>query len=235
MTWLWNNLGLVLGLTADHARLSAIPILVGFAASLPLGWFASRFRPARAIMLTVFGIVFTIPSLALFVALPAILGTKILDDANVIVALSLYAIAMMLRGATDAFGSVSHDVLESATAVGYASGSRFWTVQLPLAGPILLATLRVVSVSTVSLLSVAALIGKGGLGYLFTNGYQRAFPEEIVIGIVFTLLVALVFDLILVTIGRILLPWSRRDPRVARSGLRTMIGSFRQSPAGPGA
>ena len=231
MTWLWNNLGLVLGLTADHARLSAIPILVGFAVSIPLGWFASRFPVARAVLLSAFGILFTIPSLALFVALPAILGTKILDDLNVIVALSLYAIAMMLRGAIDAFSSVSRDVLQSATAMGYAPSSRFFAVQLPLAGPVLLATLRVVSVSTVSLLSVAALIGKGGLGYLFTNGYQRDFPEEIVIGIVFTLLVALVFDLILVTLGRILLPWSRRDPRMGRAGLRSMIGTSRPSSA----
>jgi osmoprotectant transport system permease protein len=232
MAWLWNNLGLVLGLTADHARLSAIPILVGFAASIPLGWFASRFPVARAILLTVFGIVFTIPSLALFVVMPLILGTRILDDINVIVALSLYAVAMMLRGATDGFTSVSRDVLQSATAIGYAPASRFWTVQLPLAGPVLLANLRVVSVSTVSLLSVAALIGKGGLGYLFTNGYQRAFPDEIVIGIVFTLLIALVFDIVLVLIGRLVLPWSRRDPRAARSGLRGLIHSSRQGSVG---
>jgi len=232
MTWLWNNLGLVLALTAEHARLSAIPILVGFAASIPLGWLASRSRAARALLLTGFGILFTIPSLALFVAMPLVLGTRILDDLNVIVALGVYAVAMMLRGATDAFEAVSRDVLLSATAIGYAPVSRFWTVQLPLAGPILLANLRVVSVSTVSLLSVAALIGKGGLGYLFTNGYQRAFPDEIVIGVVFTLLIALVFDLVLVGLGRVLLPWSRRDPGARRSGLRGLIGAWRPEGAG---
>ncbi|CAN5438922.1 ABC transporter permease [soil metagenome] len=222
MDWLWNNLGLVLGLTATHARLSAIPILVGFAASIPLGWVASRFPIARSILLTAFGILFTIPSLALFLALPAILGTKILDDANVLVALSIYAIAMMLRGATDAFTSVSKDTLQSATAVGYGTNSRFWTVQFPLSGPVLLANLRVVSVSTVSLLTVASLIGKGGLGYLFTNGYQRDFPTEIIVGIVFTLLLALVFDLILVGLGRVLLPWARAQKVTARmSGLAT--------------
>lgn len=209
MQWLWSNLGLVLDLTAEHARLSAIPILVGFAASIPLGWLASRSPAARSILHTVFNLIFTIPSLALFVALPAILGTRILDPLNVVVALSLYAIAMMLRGATDAFTAVSQDVLLSATAVGYSTGTRFWVVQFPLAGPVLLANLRVVSVSTVSLLSVAALIGQGGLGYLFTNGYQRDFPTEIVIGIVFTLLVALVFDLVLTTVGRVLLPWAK--------------------------
>jgi len=210
MAWLWNNLDLVLGLTAEHARLSGIPILIGFAASLPLGWLASRSRAARGILLTVFNVLYTVPALALFVVLPLIIGTKVLDQLNVVVALTIYAVAMMLRGTIDAFGSVSPDVLQSATAQGFSSASRFWTVQLPLAGPVLLANLRVVAVSTVSLLSVAALIGSGGLGYLFTNGYQRYFLDEIVVGIVFTVLLALVFDGILVLAGRLLMPWSRR-------------------------
>jgi osmoprotectant transport system permease protein len=210
MAWLWNNLDLVLGLTAEHARLAGIPILVGFAASLPLGWAASRFPVSRGLLLTVFGILYTIPSLALFLLLPLILGTRILDDLNVVVALTIYAVAMMLRGTIDAFASVSSDVLESATAQGYSTASRFWTVQLPLAGPVLLANLRVVSVSTVSLLSVAALIGSGGLGYLFTNGYQRYFVDEIVVGIGFTVALALLFDAVLVLVGRLLMPWNRR-------------------------
>jgi len=209
MAWLWNNLGLVLGLALDHARLSAIPIVVGFAASIPLGWLASRYRVAKAILLSAGSIAFTIPSLALFLTLPLILGTKILDEANVVVALTIYAVAIMVRGATDAFASVSPDVLQSATAMGNSAMSRFFTVQLPLAGPVLLANLRVVSVSTVSLLSVGALIGNGGLGYLFTNGYQRDFPEEVLIGIAAILILALLFDLVLVTIGRIVLPWAR--------------------------
>lgn len=210
MVWLWNNLDLVLGLTAEHARLAGIPILIGFAASLPLGWLASRSRVVRGILLTVFNVLYTVPALALFVVLPLILGTKVLDQLNVVVALTIYAVAMMLRGTIDAFGSVSPDVLQSATAQGFSPASRFWTVQLPLAGPVLLANLRVVAVSTVSLLSVAALIGSGGLGYLFTNGYQRYFLDEIVVGIVFTVLLALVFDGILVLAGRLLMPWSRR-------------------------
>jgi osmoprotectant transport system permease protein len=216
MTWLWNNLDLVLGLTAEHARLSAIPILIGFAASLPLGWVATRLVWLRGILLALFNVLYTVPSLALFVVLPLVLGTQILDDLNVVVALSIYAVAMMLRGTVDGFGSVSGDVLQSATAQGFSPASRFWRVQLPLAGPVLLANLRVVSVSTVSLLSVAALIGSGGLGYLFTNGFQRYFVDEIVVGIVFTVLLALLFDAVLVTAGRLLMPWSRRMPKAAR-------------------
>lgn len=222
MQWLWNNLDLVLGLTADHARLSAIAILVGFAASLPIGWIASRMRVLRAVLLSVFNVLYTIPALALFVVLPGILGTKILDEVNVLVALSIYATAMMLRGTVDAFGSVSADVLQSATAQGFSPTSRFWTVQFPLAGPVLLANLRVVSVSTVSLLSVAALVGSGGLGRLFTAGYSRAFIPEIVVGIVFTVLLALIFDVILQVAGRLLLPWSRRMSAPTRRALVTV-------------
>lgn len=210
MAWLQNSWGLILGLLAEHAWLSAVPILIGFAASLPLGWVAARSRIARGILLTLFNVVYTIPALALFVVLPLILGTKILDPLNVVVALTLYAMAMMLRGAIDAFGSVSADVLQSATAQGFSGASRFWTVQLPLAGPVLLANLRVVSVSTVSLVSVATLVGRGGLGYLFRDGYARDFLFEIGTGIVATVLLALVFDLILVVVGRLLMPWNRR-------------------------
>lgn len=210
MAWLQNSWGLILGLLAEHAWLSAAPILIGFAAALPLGWLASRSRVARGILLTVFNVIYTIPALALFVLLPGILGTKTLDPVNVVVALTLYAMAMMLRGAIDAFGSVAPDVLRSAEAQGYSAASRFWTVQLPLAGPVLLANLRVVSVSTVSLVTVGTLVGRGGLGYLFRDGYSRTFLFEIGTGIVVTVLLALVFDLILVLAGRLLMPWNRR-------------------------
>jgi osmoprotectant transport system permease protein len=218
MRWLWDNLDLVLGLSADHIRLSVVPILIGLAASIPLGWIAHRSRLARVLLLPTASVLFTIPSIALFVTLPVMLGTKILDDANVVVALSIYAVAIMVRGAVDAFGSVPADAVQAATALGYGRWSRFRAVELPLAGPVLLANLRVVSVSTVSLLSVAAIIGKGGLGYLFINGYQRAFPEEILIGIVGTLVIALLFDLVLQLAGRILMPWPR--PGARRRGAR---------------
>ncbi|HMM81974.1 MAG TPA: ABC transporter permease [Terrimesophilobacter sp.] len=209
MQWLWENRDLVFGLSLEHVRLSAIPIIVGLIASIPLGWLANRFRVTRAIQLTLFGILFTIPSLAFFITLPSVLGTKILNPINVVVALAVYAIAIMVRGAADAFASVPRDVIQSATAVGFSSASRFWKVELPLSGPVLLANLRVVSVTTVSLLSVGALVGNGALGYLFINGYQRDFPTEVMIGIIFTLIIAVLFDQILVAIGRILMPWAR--------------------------
>ena len=225
MQWLWENLDLVLGLSLDHVRLSAIPIIVGFIACIPLGWMANRFRVTRSIQLTLFSILFTIPSLALFITLPAVLGTKILNPLNVVVALTIYAIAIMGRGAADAFASVSPDVTQSATAVGFSAVSRFWTVEFPLAGPVLLANLRVESVTTVSLLSVGALVGNGALGYLFINGYQRDFPTEIMIGIVLTLIIAIVFDQILVVIGKALMPWTRSTKILPRTALEGVVAA----------
>lgn len=220
MRWLWENLDLVLGLTWDHARLSVTPIVVALIASIPLGWLASINRVARSVLLFVFGVLFTIPSLALFVVLPLVLGTKILDEANVVVALTIYGVAIMVRGAADAFAAVPKDVVNSSTALGYSRIGRFWSVHLPLAGPVILANLRVVSVTTISLLSVGSLIGVSTLGYLFLNGYQRTFPTEVIIGIVFTLLLALLFDFALVALGRLLMPWTKVNALASRRATR---------------
>ena len=209
MVWLWQNLDTVLGLTLDHARLSVIPIVVAFLGSIPLGWLASRNRLMRGLILFIAGVLFTVPSIALFILLPPILGTRILDETNIIVALSIYGVALMARGGADAFSAVPGDVIHSSTAIGFARAGRFVAVELPLAGPVLLANLRVVAVSTVSLLSVGSLIGVDSLGSLFLSGYQRAFPTEILVGIVFIILLAVVFDRALVLIGRLAMPWTR--------------------------
>ncbi len=214
MNWVWSNLGQLGGLTASHLLLSIIPVLVGFTLSLPLGWLANRSRLARTVLLSVGGILYTIPSLALFVTLPAILGTGILDPVNVAVALSIYALALMVRSAADAFAAVPATVQDSATAMGFSSLRRFLSVDLPLAGPVLLAGIRVVSVSTISLVTVGSVIGVPTLGNLFIDGFQRSFYEEILTGILIVLLLSLAVDLALVLLGRVLLPWNRHREAV---------------------
>jgi osmoprotectant transport system permease protein len=216
VSWLWSNLDLVWRLTLTHVWLSALPIVIGFVLSLPIGWLANRYALSRPALLTIGGILYAIPSLPLFVAMPALIGTRILDPINVVVALSIYALALMVRTTADALASVEGDVLQSATAVGFSTWRRFWAVELPLAGPVLLAGLRVVSVSTVSLVSVGSLIGVSNLGTLFVEGLNRYFPFEVGVGIVAIMIVALVFDLVLVLLGRLLLPWSRLDRRTGR-------------------
>ncbi|MET0782758.1 ABC transporter permease [Leifsonia flava] len=213
MNWFLSNWELVLELTLNHIRLSIIPIIIGFVIAVPLGRLAITGRTARGIIITSTSLLYTIPSLPLFVILPAILGTKVLSDINLIVALSIYAVAIMVRAASDSFASVSPDVKQASLAMGYSRWQQFWKVEFPLAGPVLLAGMRVVSVSTIALVSVGVLIGSENLGYLFTNGKQRGILEEVGTGIIASLLIALVFDLILVLLGRILLPWSRSDKK----------------------
>jgi osmoprotectant transport system permease protein len=223
VSWLWSNFGLVWDLTVAHVVLSVFPIIIGFIVSLPIGWFAYRYHASRGIVLTISGILYAIPSLPLFVAMPVLIGTKILNPVNVVVALSIYAVALMVRSVADALASVSGDVLQSASAVGFSTWRRFWTVELPLAGPVLLAGLRVVSVSTVSLVSIGALVGVSSLGTLFTDGLNRSFNDEVVIGIVAIMIVAAVFDTLLVLLGRLLLPWTRLDARSRRASRRATL------------
>ncbi|MET1043525.1 MAG: ABC transporter permease [Microbacteriaceae bacterium] len=222
MNWVGSNLDLIWQLTLDHVRLSAIPIVLGFILAVPIGWVAWRYGVVRPVLLTAVGLIYTIPSLALFVLLPPILGISFLSELNVIIALTLYAVALMVRSVTDGLGSVEPDVRQSATAVGFAGWGRFWTVEFPLAGPVLLAGLRVVSVSTVSLVTVGVLVGADSLGYLFTNGLQRGIAVEILAGIVMTVVVAMFFDVVLVLLGRLLMPWNRQPSKAAR---RVMVGT----------
>lgn len=230
MTWLWGNFPLVLDLTLNHIRLSIIPIVLGFVIAVPLGRLTLTSRFARATTITTMSLLYTIPSLPLFVILPAIIGTRVLSDTNLIVALTIYAVAIMVRATSDAFFSVSADTKQAATAMGFSAWRRFWRVEFPLAGPVMLAGLRVVSVSTIALVSVGVLIGSENLGYLFTNGKQRNNLEEVAVGIIATLLIALLFDVILVVLGRILMPWVRADRGARRRAAREVVTTHLASP-----
>nr|WP_140011267.1 ABC transporter permease subunit [Nocardioides plantarum] len=211
MTWTFDNLDLIQRLTINHVKLAIIPIVLSFVLAIPLGWLANRNRVSRAIVVTTGSLLFTIPSLPLFVILPSIIGTRVLDDTNLVVALTIYGVAIMARSAADALASVDRTTIDASTAVGYSPTARFVRVELPLAGPVLLAGIRVVSVSTIALVSVGVIIGSQNLGYLFQNGKQRGILEEVVVGILVSLLLALVFDLVIVMIGRLLMPWNRPD------------------------
>nr|WP_221634734.1 ABC transporter permease subunit [Nocardioides luti] len=197
-------------LTINHARLSVIPIIASFVLSIPLGWLANRNTAMRSLVIGGGSLLYTIPSLPLFVILPLVIGTRVLDETNLVVALSIYGVAIMSRSAADALASVDKPVLDASTAMGFSPLSRFLKVDLPLAGPVLLAGIRVVSVSTIALVSVGVIIGSSNLGYLFQNGKQRGILEEVVVGVLISLVLALVFDLLIVLAGRLLLPWNRK-------------------------
>ena len=209
MTWVLANIEQILELSLEHVRLSILPIVLGFVIAIPLGWIAHRYQLTRGLILTLVGLLYTIPSLALFVILPPLLGLPFLSEANVLIALTIYAVAIMARSTADALASVDRDIQQAATAMGYSAWRRFWAVDFPLAGPVLLAGLRVVAVSTVSLLTVGVVVGVDSLGYLFTNGSQRGIIESVLAGVVATVVIALLFDRILALIGAWLMPWTR--------------------------
>lgn len=230
MNWVVDNLGLIAELTVIHLRQSIIPIVLGLVLSVPLGWVAWRYRLVRGPIIVLTGLLYTIPSLALLILLPAALGYSVISETNLMAALTIYAIAILVRAVADGLDSVDPDVRQAATAMGYAPQRRFWTVDLPLAGPVILAGLRVTAVSTISLATVGILIGVTNLGYLFTNGQQRRLIPEVLAGVVAVVVIALVIDLLLMLAGRGLMPWSR-SPRRARG--RTADAGDAGGEAGP--
>lgn len=209
MNWILNNGSVMLTQTLNQLAIALPAIVLALVLSIPLGWLAARFRVTRGIVLTASSVLYAIPSVALLVILPIVLGLRLQDGKNLVVALTLYGIALMVRSVTDGLTSVDPDVVQSATAVGYGAWRRFWSVELPLSGPVLLAGLRVVAVSTMSLTTVGAAVGVQGLGLLFTDGFQRNIPGEVGAGIVLVIVIALLIDLLLVLLGRVLFPWTR--------------------------
>jgi len=227
VTWIWSNLDLIWNRTLDHVLLSVPPIILSFVIALPLGWLAHRYRATRAVILTSVGLLYAVPSLPLFIVLPFIVGTTVRSPLNLIIALTLYGVALMVRVVADGLASVDRDVRQSATAMGFSGRNEFWQVEFPLAGPVLLAGLRVVAVSTVSLATVGAVIGAQSLGSLFTDGFQRGIEAEIIAGIVATVGLALILDGTLVVLGRVLMPWNRRSrtPTVKTRVIAAEVGA----------
>lgn len=211
MNWSWipRNLDRVAELTVQHLWLALLPVLLGLIVALPLAWLATRARVIRTVLITVTGLLYTVPSLALIVMLPLVLGIGILNPLNVVVALTIYTVALLVRSIADALDAVPQAVVAAATAMGYTPLRRFVAVELPLAVPVTVAGLRVAAVSNMSLVTVGAIVGLGGLGALFTDGFQRDIPAEILTGIVLVLVLALLVDVALLAIGRAVTPWTR--------------------------
>lgn len=211
MSWVLANLDVIAGYTGSHLLQALPPILLAFVLSLPLAKLANSRGWLRTSVTTTSSLMYAIPSLPLFVLLPGLIGTGVRSPLNIAVALSLYGLALMVPAAADAFRSVNREVLGSATAQGYAPRARFLQVELPLAGPVLLAGLRVVAVSTISLVTVGGVLGVPSLGMLFVDGVRRGILAEIAAGIVATVLLALLIDALLVMLGRAVMPWTRRQ------------------------
>jgi osmoprotectant transport system permease protein len=217
MTHVWqyfsDNRSEVFGWLRTTIWLALVPLVVGLAVSLPVGWFASRFRWAYPPVISLGGLLYTIPSIVIFLALPGILGTGILDPVNVAVALTLYCIALLVRAVADGLRSVDPAVLDSASAMGYSTRQSLIAVQLPLAVPAIGAGLRVAAVSNVSLVAVASTLGVSQLGSLFTLGNTTCDTAPIWLGLIMFVLLALVIDAVILVGLRAATPWRRAGQR----------------------
>ncbi|WP_194815286.1 ABC transporter permease [Nocardia sp. XZ_19_385] len=209
MKYLIDNFADIMALTRTHVKLALLPLLIGLVIAIPAGAVIRRAPLLRKITTAVSSLAYTIPSLALFVIIPPLVGISTIDPLNVIIALALYSTALLLIAVPAALDSVPATVLDAADAVGFSPLRRTLTVDMPLAIPVFLSSLRVIAVTNIAMVSVGALIGSGGLGVLFTQGYQRDYTDEIVAGIIVTLALALIVDRVLYALGRWGTPWVR--------------------------
>lgn len=210
--WIGRNwsTGMNIGsLLIEHIALSIIPVLIAVIISIPLGYLIFLTGRGANGLLAVLGVIYSVPSLALFVALPVILKISILSPINVAVALAIYSIALLIRSVVDGLRSVSDTVKQAASAIGYGWFRRLLVVELPLAMPVIFAGLRVVTVSNIAMVSVAAVVGGGALGQLFDRGLNSSFLTPIVAGLAFSLLLALLADALILLIKYGTLPWAR--------------------------
>ncbi|NLE96586.1 MAG: ABC transporter permease subunit [Propionibacterium sp.] len=219
MNWLSQNWPQVLDHLVSHLALSIPSILISVLIAVPIGRLAFRKPLVGGPLLGAASLLYAVPALPLLVIIPAVVGLSPRSPWVMVIALSLYGVALLVRTASDAFAAVDRHVREGALAVGHSRRSVFWRVDLPLALPVLIPGIRVVTVSTISLVTIGALIGVPSLGSLLTDGFQRGITASVATGIIATMLLALVLDAALVLLGRVLTPWRRwadeSDGRVA--------------------
>ena len=192
----------------DHLRITFLALVIGIVLAVPLGLASYRWSKTYPPVLAITNTLYSIPSLALLALLSALFG-EVLSDKPLIVALAIYTLAIIVRNVVEGLRAVPAEVKDAALAVGYTERRRLFAVELPLALPAIFAGLRVATVSTVSLVSVGGALGLGGLGFMFFHGYRRDLNSEIWAGIITSVIIAVVLDLLIVVVGRALTPWAR--------------------------
>jgi osmoprotectant transport system permease protein len=225
--WIADHLDELANRTVQHLYLTLIAVSVGFAISAVLAILSVRRRAVYPPIAAVAGILYTIPSIALFAALVAITRLSILTAE---VPLVLYTLLIFIRNIVAGFDSVPVEVLEAADGMGYTRRARLWRVELPLAIPLIVAGIRLATVSTVGLVTITGTIGDkfGGLGFFIFEGYRHSFPTEILAGAVPSIALAVGLDVLLIRGQALLTPWSR--PREAMGPDRTIADVLSAAP-----
>ena len=193
--------------TVQHLGLVVASVALGLVLAFPLALLARRYRNLQTIVVGTTTAIYTIPSLALFSLLVPLTG---LGPETVVLGLGLYSLTILVRNILDGLDAIPAEVRESARGMGYGAGRLLFRVELPLSLPTVMAGLRVATVSAVALTTVGALLDYGGLGDLLIAGKQSNFKAQVLVTSVLCVLLAVVLDLVLVALQRLLTPWTRR-------------------------
>jgi osmoprotectant transport system permease protein len=205
--WVLDHLDVLARRIGEHLLVTVIAVVVGFVISFGLALAVRRYPRLYAPILAISGVLYAIPSIALFVLLIPITGLSLLTAE---IALVSYTLVILVRNIVTGLRAVPPEVIEAARGMGYTDGQQLWRVELPIALPIIVAGLRIATVTTIGLVTIATLIGMGGLGYLIVNiGVQQRFPTATITGIVTVVLLSTIVDVGLLALQRGLTPWSR--------------------------
>lgn len=205
-SWVFDHLDDVKIQAIEHLQLTFFAVGVGLLISFPLAVYAYRHKRFYVPLTVVTGILYTIPSLALFAILTPFTG---LSFTTAEIGLVGYTLLILIRNIVAGLSGVPHDVRDAATGMGYSSAQLLWKVELPLAMPVIIAGIRIATVTTIGLVTVTALIGQGGFGYFILLGLSRFFSTATVLGAALSIALAVAADRLLIFIERRLTPWTR--------------------------
>ncbi|MCB2223670.1 MAG: ABC transporter permease [Actinobacteria bacterium] len=205
--WVGRNLGAIWDRVVEHLTLTAIAIGIGLVIAMGLSLVALRWRRTYAPITWVTGILYTIPSLALFALLVPFTGLSTLTAE---IGLVSYTLLILIRNIVAGIDGVSPEVREAAVGMGYTRRRLFFEIELPLAMPVIVAGIRIAAVTVIGLVTVTSIIGQGGLGFFILRGLNSFFWTQIIVGVALSVLLAVIIDLLLAGGERALTPWARR-------------------------
>jgi osmoprotectant transport system permease protein len=211
--WVTRNADSIRAATLEHLYLTGMSVGIGLLVSLGLAVLALRWRRLYGPIIAAGGLLYTIPSLAAFALLAPFTG---LTATTAIIALTSYTVLILVRNIVTGIDGVPPEAVEAARGMGYRRGRLFWEIEFPLALPVIVAGLRIASVTVIGLVTVTALLGLGGLGQFILRGFRvlPPYPTQIIVGTVLSVILAIAVDLLLLALERALTPWTRRKATV---------------------
>ncbi len=206
-SWIGRNADAIWDRTVEHLFLTLVPVGLGMLIALALTAVVLKWRRTYAPITLFAGILYTIPSLALFAALIPIVG---LNATNALIALTSYTLLILIRNFVAGIDGVPQAILEAADGMGYTRSARFWKMEVPLAMPVMIAGVRIATVTTVGLVTVSVILGLGGYGFFILRGFQSRQFTQTIVGLVLSVALATILDVVFILLQRYLTPWTRR-------------------------